>query len=203
MMLGVADEAVRLVALAPVLVEEVADGQEEVAVQAGVGELAVGLDRGSAVAVGQGHLGPHHADLHPLGVGQVVPVGQHDRLRFRVDLDGVLPVPPERGVVQPGIDRGHLGRHAIEELLDDVPGDVGVDQPRPKSVPELVGGDLDGPAVLVGQAARLPARLGCARRGRRAEDKERTRRPSWDQYLLTAQTREEFEGLEAFIVDAP
>ena len=46
--LGVCDSASGFVPLTPVLIEEVARNDEEPAVQAGVGELAVGLDRGTS-----------------------------------------------------------------------------------------------------------------------------------------------------------
>lgn len=49
----------------------------------------------------------------------------------------------------------HLGRVVVEDLLDRVLGDVAVDEPGAQGVAPLMGGEMDGFAVLVADAASL------------------------------------------------
>ena len=62
-----------------------------------------------------------------------------------VALEGVA----DGAVVDLGVAGGHPGAGVAEQLLDDVLGDAGVDQPGADGVAELVGVDADGLAGFV------------------------------------------------------
>ena len=72
-----------------------------------------------------------------------------------VDLAGLLPVPADGAVVQPGVVGGHLTGGMIEEDLYDFLRDVAVDQPGREGMAPLVGGQVHRPAVLVADVAAL------------------------------------------------
>ena len=90
-------------------------------------------------------------------------------------LRAALPVPADGGVGQPGIMRRHFRSLVIEDLLDDMLGDVTVDEGRSQRVAELVRGEPDRGAVLAAdvagrQPAAEPAAVGVAVRRDRAVD---------------------------------
>ena len=141
--------------------QELGRGLEVGAGEAGVGVRAVLLGRAAAVAVGEAVADPVEVVLDPLGrrgrgVGVVA-----DRLAGDVDPLGLVAVErfPDGGVVDLGVVAGHVRAGMAEELLHDVLGDAGVDQPGPEGVAELVPGHGDRLAGLVAQA---DARCQCA-----------------------------------------
>ncbi|MFI8888638.1 MULTISPECIES: hypothetical protein [unclassified Streptomyces] len=106
--LGGGDDLQQLLALFAVLRQELGGGDEQRAGQAGVG-VRTGLPhRQAALAIGQG-LG-HAAEplLGPGGLGRRPGRVEGDVLALDVDLVGPFPVRADRGVVQPGVVRGHL-----------------------------------------------------------------------------------------------
>ncbi len=132
-------------------VDELRGGLEVGAGEAGVGVRAVLLGRASAVAVGQAVSDAGQVVLGPLGIsgGGAGVVGHGlaggvDSL-VAVELEGVA----DGAVVDLGVAGGHAGAGVAEELLDDVLGHAGVDEPGADGVAELVGVDPDGLAGFV------------------------------------------------------
>ncbi|GHE13918.1 hypothetical protein [Streptomyces alanosinicus] len=90
------------------------------------------LHRQAAVAVEQGLGHAPESLLDPGGLGQRSAGIDGDALALDVDLAGLLRVPADRGVVQPGIVGGHLAGRVIEKDAYDFLRDVPVDQPGSK-----------------------------------------------------------------------
>ena len=128
-----------------------------------------------AVAVRKSLGGPGQLLLRPGGLGEGPGGVEADGLAAGVDLAGSLPVPADGGVGQPGIMRRHFRSLVIEDLLDDMLGDVTVDEGCSQRVAELVRGEPDRGAVLAAdvagrQPAAEPAAVGVAVRRDRAVD---------------------------------
>ena len=136
-------------------------GLEVRAGEAGVGVRAVLLGRAAAVAVGQAVADAVEVVLDPLGRR-----GRERRGRSRSRSPAMLTRwrlvaverLPDGGVVDLGVVAGHVRAGVAEELLDDVLGDAGVDQPGPERVAELVAGHGDRlPGLVVQADDALPA----------------------------------------------
>lgn len=113
------------------------------------------LHRQAAVAVGQGRGHPPEPLLGPGGLGQRAIGIDRDALTLDVDLAGLLPVPTDRGIVQPSIVGSHLAERVIEKDAYDFLRDVPVDQPGSKSVAPLMGRQMYCTAVFVLDVAPL------------------------------------------------
>jgi len=107
------------------------------------------LDRQPAEPVGQCLGRPAETLLGPGSLGEWPGGVDHDCLTGDVDLAGCFPVPPDGGVVQPGVVRGHLRRVMIEDAPHHLLGDVPVDQPGAEGVSPLVWGQRHRSAVGV------------------------------------------------------
>ena len=138
--------------------------------------MRAGLDcRQLAVAVRERLGGPGQLLFRPGGLGEGPGGVEADGLAAGVDLAGGFPVPADGGVGQPGVMRRHFRSLVIEDLLDDMLGDVTVDEGCSQRVAELVRGEPDRGAVLAAdvagrQPAAEPAAVGVAVRRHRAVD---------------------------------
>ena len=109
------------------------------------------------------------------GLGEGAGGVKADGLAAGVELACGFPVPADGGVGQPGVMCRHFGSLVIEDLLDDMLGDVTVDEGCPQRVAELVRGEPDRGAVMAAdvaacQPAAEPAAVGVAVRRHRAGD---------------------------------
>src|SRR6185437_1409144 len=97
----------------------------------------------------------------PGGVGHLPAGVEGDGVAGDVDFAGVLPVPPDGGVVQPRVVGGHPRRVVIEDFLHDVLGNVPVDQPGAQGMAPVVRGNSTG--MPAGHWSRLRCSLAVMR----------------------------------------
>ena len=164
-------------------IEKLRSGLEVWAGETGVGVRAVLLRWSAAVAVGEAVTHASEVVLDPLGVrGESVQVeGQ----RVAVGVDPLVAVALEgvaHGVVVDlGVAGGHARAGVAEQLLDDVLGHPGIDQPSADGVAELMGMDPHPLTSFVAQSiafCQFPSwweRLPCAYTGLRAGEVEALR----------------------------